>query len=417
MANANLRQLTFGDERDEFWSKRFGMFVHWGLYAINGWHEQELWRDPSASATEYEKLATQFNPVHFDPYAWIDAAEQAGMEYICLTTKHHDGFCLWDTRFTDYKVSNSPYGRDILRMLADACVERGMALGLYYSLPDWHHPNYPNMGRDQELFGPKAGDDPDVSKYLEFVRCQVRELCTNYGPIKKFFWDVNRAGFRDPSFNELLRELQPGIVINDRGPSEGDHSTPERQLPNAVRFLEPTEACQSVGRQSWGYRIDEDYYTHKHLMQSIATILAMDGNYILNVGPMADGTIDAQSMESLQAVGRWYGKVREAFDGTIAVTEILDATAAAEAHGSKLLLTRNAGSTYVVAVEDLKTTGILLSPWRRAPARVVLLNTGEELEWTIDILPKRVHHPPTLRIKNLPANALLSEVPVIRLVR
>jgi alpha-L-fucosidase len=138
----------FGDDRDWFFEKRFGLFVHWGLYSIPAWHEQMQWRK-RVPRGGYEKLAGQFNPVRFDPDAWLDLAEEAGMQYLCFTTKHHDGFCLWDTAGTDYNVMNSPYGRDILAILAEACHRRGFPVSLYYSAVDWQHPNYPNQGRSQ----------------------------------------------------------------------------------------------------------------------------------------------------------------------------------------------------------------------------------------------------------------------------
>ncbi len=145
----------FGDGRDWFFGKRFGMFIHWGLYAIPAWHEQILWRG-DIKRRDYEKLVDEFNPRQFNPDAWLDVLQEAGMEYLCVTTKHHDGFCLWDTAYTDYNVMRSPFGKDIVGMLAEACHRRGVVLGFYYSLPDWHHRHYPNLGRHHEMLGPRA---------------------------------------------------------------------------------------------------------------------------------------------------------------------------------------------------------------------------------------------------------------------
>src|SRR5882672_3305396 len=222
-ASSNKLAPRFGDGRDWWFQKRFGMFVHWGLYAIHGIHEQEQWRFRVPRA-EYVKLATQWNPVKFDPNRWLDLAAEAGMEYICLTTKHHDGFCLWDTRQTTYNTMNTPYGKDVLKMLADACHRRGVPLCLYYSIADWHHPNYPNQGRHHEL-QPQPGDEPDLMRYLEFLKAQVRELCTNYGAIHGFWWDMNVDKHVDPSINAMIRQLQPKAVINNRGVDEGDFGT------------------------------------------------------------------------------------------------------------------------------------------------------------------------------------------------
>ncbi len=143
---ARPRIKRFGDRRDWFFEKRFGMFIHWGLYAIPGWHEQHQWRGRVPRA-EYVKLAQRWNPVKFDPDQWLDLAEEAGMKYVCVTTKHHDGFCLWDTKQTAFNTMNTPYGKDALKLLADACHRRGFPLCLYYSCVDWHHPHYPNQGR------------------------------------------------------------------------------------------------------------------------------------------------------------------------------------------------------------------------------------------------------------------------------
>jgi len=214
----------FNDGRDWFFEDRFGMFVHWGIYAIPAWHEQIQWRKPVAKA-DYVKLVPQFNPVRFDPDKWLDLVQSTGMKYITITAKHHDGFCMWDTKQTDYNIMNTPYSRDVLKMLAAACHRRGVRLCLYYSCPDWHHKHSINFGASHQLDHPNPGDEPDLLKYIDYVRRQVRELCTDYGEISAFFWDIP-PNILIPDLNELLRELQPGIMINDRGYGKGDYSTP-----------------------------------------------------------------------------------------------------------------------------------------------------------------------------------------------
>ena len=404
----------FGDARDWFFEKRFGMFVHWGLYALPAWHEQILWRG-EITRREYETLPGQFNPVSYDPERWLDAAESAGMEYLCFTKKHHDGFCMWDTQETDYNVMNTPYGRDVLAMLADACERRGILLCLYYSLPDWHHRNYPNQGRHHEMFGPRPGDEPDAGAYLEFVRRQVRELLTGYGPIHAFFWDVNVAELHDPSINDMIRELQPQALINDRGPGPGDYSTPERHVPPGHGFAAPTEACQSMGRESWGYRADEDYYSRLFLMQSVDRILAMGGNYLLNVGPMADGTLPKECVDGLERIGRWYEKVSESFRGTVPASHMLTATETHLFRYDDVLLTRRDNTFYVHAPAALHTGGIVLDGLDHEPESVVLLNDGRRLDWTIDVIPWRWKQRPCLRLRNLPVDEISDEVLVARI--
>jgi len=285
---ASQQLQRFNDGRDWFFEKRFGMFIHWGLYSIPGWHEQHQWRG-RIERDQYVKLAQQWNPVKFNPDQWLDLLEETGMKYICITTKHHDGFCLWDTKQTSFNTMNTPYGKDTIGMLAEACQNRNIPLCLYYSIADWHHPNYPNQGRHHEL-PPQPQDSPDWEKYLDFLKEQVRELCTNYGEIHGFWWDMNVPQHKDPSINDMIRRLQPKAVINNRGFDEGDFGTPERDFERdeSIGFDRPTEACQSVGMESWGYRKDEDYYTDRHLMRSIDRYLARDANYLLNVGPTGE---------------------------------------------------------------------------------------------------------------------------------
>lgn len=407
-----IERFRFHDQRDWFLKKRFGLFIHWGLYAIPAWHEQILWRG-RMPRKDYEPLMHQFNPVHYNPDQWLDLMQEAGMEHVCFTSKHHDGFCMWDTSLTDYKVTNTPYKKDVLGMLADACHQRGVKLGVYYSIPDWHHKHYPNQGRHHEMFGPRAGDEPNQDKYIDYMERQVLELMTGYGEISQLFWDVNVLDYDNRSFNDKIRKLQPSMVINDRGPANSDFSTPERQLPADLSFRMRTEAMQSMGRESWGHKTDEDYYSHQYLMQSIDQYLAMGGNYLLNVGPRADGTFDDRDKASLKAIGAWYNKVREAFDGTVPATFLL--TQAGGPLRDSVLLTRKGNTVYVHLYTDIHSDAVVLRPLDILPNKAVLLNDGRELEARVDMLPFYHREKPYLRIRGLPVNELLGEVMVIRL--
>ncbi len=409
----------FNDARDVFFERRFGMFVHWGLYAIPAWHEQILWRQ-KVRRKEYEQLIHQFNPVKFNPEAWLDLAQETGMQYICFTTKHHDGFCLWDTKYTDYNIMNTPYGKDILGMLAEACHKRNFPLSLYYSCPDWHHPNYPNKGRHHEMFGPRPGDEPDIDKYYEFVKNQITELCTKYGKIYELFWDVNVAEYYNPSLNEMVRSLQPGILINDRGPDKGDYGTPERHVPAGKQFGRPTEGNTSLGRESWGYKTDEDYYSHKYLMQSMDKILAMGGNYLLNVGPKPDGTIAEENVEALNRIGKWYSSVKEAFIGTDPASDMVEKDEFVMSEAGKLerdevLVTKKGNTLYIHLFKDLQSTAVILKPLDTMPKRVTLLNDGRELEARVDVTPWHWKEKPLLRIRNIPVNEMSGTVMILKL--
>jgi alpha-L-fucosidase len=398
----------FGDGRDWFFQQRFGLFVHWGLYAIPGWHEQHQWRARVPRA-EFVKLARHWNPTKFKPDAWLDLMEEVGMKYICITTKHHDGFCLWDTKQTPFNTMNTPYKRDIIGMLADACHKRRMPLCLYYSIADWNHPNYPNQGRHHEL-PPQPQDSPDWEKYLEFLRAQVRELCTNYGVIHGFWWDMNVPQHKDPSINAMIRKLQPQAVINNRGFDEGDFGTPERdyERDEATGFDRPTEACQAVGVESWGYRQDEDYYTDRHLMRSIDRYLARDGNYLLNVGPRADGTIPPQASAILRRIGKWYKAVRESLEGVEPASYLTS--------NRNVMLTRRDRTLYVHLNKDPQGDGVKLKPLNVAPKRAVLLNTGKPVDCVVNLTPadhqeQKVY----LRLMHLPVNELANTVLVAKL--
>ena len=400
----------FGDGRDWWFQKRFGMFVHWGLYAIHGLHEQEQWRY-KVPREEYVKLAKQWNPVNFNPDEWLDLAEAAGMKYICLTTKHHDGFCLWDTKLTSYNTMNTPYGRDIVKLLADACHKRDFPLCLYYSIADWHQPNYPNQGRHHEL-PLQAGDEPDLTKYIEFLRGQVRELCTNYGEIHGIWWDMNVDKHVDPSINNMIRQLQPKAVINDRGYDAGDFGTPERdysasgeELPS---FEKRTEACQSVGSESWGYRKDEDYYSDRHLLRSIDKYLARDANYLLNVGPQGDGRIPDEAQAILRRIGAWYGSVKESLEGALPASHLTT--------NRNVLLTRKENNLYVHLHKDALTEALKLKPLTIAPRRATLLNTGTPVDFSLDMVPSdHVEGKGYLRLRNLPVNEMANTVLVVKL--
>jgi alpha-L-fucosidase len=391
----------FGDGRDWFFDKRFGLFLHWGIYAVGGWHEQHQFRK-RLSRAQYAPFMRQFNPVKFDPEAWLDLAQEAGMGYVTFTTKHIDGFCMWGTKQTDYNVTRTPYGKDTLAMLAEACHKRKVPLCLYYSCADMHHPNYPNAGRSYELREPEPGDQPDLARYLEYVKAQVRELCTNYGEIHGFWWDANVIKHRDPSLNALIRHLQPKAVINNRGYDDGDFGTPERDWDNSVNtkalFDTPVEACQAVGYQSWCWREDEDRYSDAHLIRSVQKVLAKGGNYLLNVGPKPDGTIDDASAATLRRIGAWLRPVRES------LFEV--APASALTANRDVVLTRRGNTLYAHLIKEPETSSVFLHPLADLPRRATLLNTGGPVAFDVADLPRLHNLTPDrcLRLKHLPVN-------------
>jgi alpha-L-fucosidase len=380
------------------------------LYSIPGWHEQHQWRGRVPRA-EYVKLADQWNPVKFNPEEWLDLMEEAGMKYITLTTKHHDGFCLWDTKQTGFNTMNTPYKKDVIGQLADACHKRKMPLCLYYSIADWNQPNYPNQGRHHEL-PPQPQDSPDWDKYMLFLKEQVRELCSNYGEIHGFWWDMNVPVFKDTSINNMIRKLQPKAVINNRGFDEGDFGTPERDYDNpateAKAFDKPVEACQSVGMESWGFKKDEDYYTDRHLISSIDKYLARDANYLLNVGPTGEGIIPAESAAILKRIGKWKKLVDESFDNTRTDSALLPIPG--------IFVTKNKQTIYVHLNKATVGNGVKLKPINVLPAKATLLNTGKKIDCVVNLCPSdHISQQPYLRLRNLPVNDLSNTVLVAKL--
>ncbi len=377
---------------------------------MGAWHEQELWRR-RVDRKAYEARSMSWNPARFDPNQWLDLAQEAGMRYLCLTTKHHDGFCLWDSAFTQYKITRTPYGKDIVGLLAEACRKRGLPLVLYYSVADWHHPAYPNQGRHHEL-PPQPDHRPDWAAYMDYLKSQVRELCTNYGTIGGIWWDMNVPGHVDPSVSEMIRQLQPAAVINNRGFDAGDFGTPERdydESPDAasLAFERRTEACQSVGIESWGFRVGEDYYTPRHLIRSVDKYLARGANYLLNVGPDEQGLIPPEAAARVKAVGRWYRAVAESFDAS---------PASALTTNRNVLLTRRGDVLYVHLWREPLTTGVKLAPLSAEPREAVLLNDGSAVRCVVDMPPsEHLEQRRVLRLVDLPVDKLAHETLVIRL--
>lgn len=313
-------------ERMRWWTEaRFGMFIHWGLYALPARHEWVQSRE-KISAAAYDVYFRHFDPDLYDPAAWARMARQAGMKYVVVTTKHHDGFCLWDTRLTDYKVTNTPYGKDLIRPLVEALRAEGLKVGFYYSLLDWHHPEYPpdrfHPMRDDEAFKAEAAGR-DIRVYADYLHGQVRELLTDFGRIDCLFLDYSfpdgpdgkgRNEWQSEKLIRMIRELQPGIVVNDRldlldVPGGFDYRTPEQFMPQEWVTMDghrvPWETCQTFSG-SWGYHRDEaTWKSLRQLVVMLAEVVSKGGNLLLNVGPTGRGTFDARAMERLEGMGEW----------------------------------------------------------------------------------------------------------------
>ena len=396
-------------EKWNMFERRLGMFIHWGIYSVGEWHSQMQWRKRMSRA-EYGKLAERFTAEKFSADAFVDVAESAGAEYIVFTSKHHDGFCMWDTATTDYKVTNTPAKRDVIGELAEACHRRGIKLGFYYSNPDWHHPNSHNEKSSHQI-PMEPGDKPDMKVYIDYVKAQVTELLTKYGEISCFFWDIPTRIER-PDMDELVRRLQPGIMVNDRGwgnKATCDYSTPERNYKWDVSCGRNIEACDSVGVQSWGYRKDEDYHTLGYLTRRIDSFLATGANFLLNVGPKSDGTIPEESRVIMAGVGKWYRSVRDSYHGVNTVADMFDT--------KQMVVTRRDDTLFLHFPKGLDATGINLSPLMVLPQKATLMNTGEPLKARLDLMPWSAlrYSRPTLHVWGMPADNLANECVVLRL--
>ena len=320
-----------------FTYNRFGMFIHWGIYSMAARHEW-IRKYEQISLEDYQKYFDHFDPDMFDPGEWAKAAREAGMKYFVITTKHHDGFCMWDTKYTDYKVTNTPYGKDILRQVVDAFRAEGLRVGLYYSLIDWHHPDFPIdqvhpmaekiKGAERAAINSRR----DMKKYAQYMRDQVTELLTQYGPVDIIWFDFSYPSLYDKApegepknwygkghedwesekLLRLVRSLAPNIIVDDRLdlPGAGDIKTPEQITPDdQPRDKEGNplvwEGCQTFSG-SWGYFRDEmSWKTTKQCLDMLINHVSRNGNLLMNVGPTSRGYLDHRALACLKGYADW----------------------------------------------------------------------------------------------------------------
>jgi alpha-L-fucosidase len=309
------------DQRMAWWrDAKFGMFIHWGLYAVPAgeWKGKPVegygeWIQSTARIPEkgYAELQHQFNPTKYDAKKWVETAKRAGVKYIVITSKHHDGFCLFDSKLTDYDIMGTPYGRDLLKPLADECHRQGIKICWYHSILDWHQPDA------------KGDRFPNYEKHL---RGQLRELLSNYGEIGVLWFDGewipewNEAQGRD--LEKYLRSLQPSLIVNNRvgkrKQSPGDFGTPEQEIPATGTPGADWETCMTMN-DTWGFKKnDHNWKSTKDMLQKLVDIVSKGGNFLLNVGPTAEGEIPGPSVERLEAMGRWLDANGESIYGTTA---------------------------------------------------------------------------------------------------
>src|SRR5271169_1952656 len=326
------------DESDRtawYRDSKFGMFIHWGPYSLASVEASwPIMRPTPGGITEaeYRALPQRFNPAKFDPDAFIDLARAAGQQYMVFTTKHHDGFCMFDSSYTDYKITNTPYGKDIVKQLSQACDARNMHLGFYYSPPDMHHPDFRDttkLARDNWNGEPQR---PEWPIYLDYMQLQLTELLTKYGPVALIWFDGlhHQEKYNGARFIRLIREFQPATLVNDRIGVDADYETPEQFIPTAIptkgvvltgvdpevsKQLKNTvprpedfrlwETCMTINN-TWAYnKNDHDYKSEQTLIRALVEVASRGGIFLLNVGPQPDGQIQPEFRQRLQAIGDW----------------------------------------------------------------------------------------------------------------
>jgi len=379
---------------------KFGMFIHWGPYSVAGVEASWPIMTPSGeiSEAEYRALPSRFNPTLFDPNTWVDLARNAGQRYMVFTTKHHDGFCMFDSDYTSYKITHTPYGKDIVRELADACHAKQMALGFYYSPPDLNHPGFRDTSRLSSTNYRGEPERPEWPLYLEYMGLQLHELLTKYGPVAELWFDSDdpntQARYDGQRFVDEVRKLQSATLVNNRLGVPGDFATPEQFIPRTIPVkgirldspdhtaadkqaitvprpedFQPWEACMTIN-DTWAYRPkDRNFKSSDTLIYSLVEIISRGGNFLLDVGPQPDGRIQEEFVERLEAVGRWTRKNAAAIYGS---------TYGPIQGEAQFRTTTRRSSTYVF-VMDPSADEIRLRGLNKTVGHVRLVATGKPL--------------------------------------
>ncbi|MGB2809669.1 MAG: alpha-L-fucosidase [Sedimentisphaerales bacterium] len=303
--------MRAGEQDMQTWREmKFGLFIHWGPVSLKGteigWSRGGERRGRSGKGKipfeEYDNLYKNFNPVKFNADEWVQVAKDAGMKYLVFTSKHHDGFSMFDSKHTDYKITNSPFKRDVVKELADACHKAGLKLGYYYSPVDWYHPDYRTENH---------------SKYIKFMHNQIRQLCTQYGRLDIMWFDSLGGSAKDwdsENMFKMIRKLQPHIIINNRAGLAADHDTPEQRI-GKFQHDRAWETCMTICRQ-WAWKPNDQMKSLKQCIQTLVSTVGGDGNLLFNVGPMPDGRIEPRQVDRLREMGQWLKKYSQSIYGT-----------------------------------------------------------------------------------------------------
>jgi len=326
-------------DRMDWWSEaRFGLFIHWGLYSVpagewNGQINYEVWIRNRAQIPlkQYNKFAQDFDPEKFNADDWVSMAKNAGMKYIVITTKHHDGFCLFDSKETDFDIMSTPFKRDILKELSDACSKQGIKLCFYYSIMDWHHPDYlPRRKWEKD----RPVENANYDRYVSYMKSQLKELLSNYGKIGVLWfdgeWEDTWTHEKGVDLYNYLRKLKPELIINnrvDKGRKDmagltvdstfcGDFGTPEQEIPSTGLPDIDWESCMTMNSY-WSYnKNDKNWKSSEELVRKLIDIASKGGNFLLDIGPTAEGVFPDASVERLKNIGKWMKENGESIYGT-----------------------------------------------------------------------------------------------------
>ena len=382
--------------REWFRQAHFGMFIHMGAYSVAARGEWVMNRELIPYEEYKTKYAEKFTAENFDPEKWAEIAKKAGMKYMVFGTRHHDGFCLWDTKTKEFNSMNYGPKKDLVRLFVNAARKAGLKVGLYYSAADWTHPDYPPFERDW----PTTWRSEEARKrFVEFYKSQVRELMTNYGKIDILWWDgtAPEDGLEGEEINKEVYKLQPGILINNRNGEPCDFGTPENVIKEGAK-RKPWEACLTMN-DNWGYHAtDHNFKSSKEVIKSLIKCVSLGGNLLLNVGPKPDGTFPEESVKVLGEVGDWLNKNHEFIDGHTGrsdFTDLWNNSLIPTVNGNKLYLHFNnppADGEFcyaeiknkVLSVKFLETGKNI--EFRKTGPRLFLLNLPKFDEYTITIV-------------------------------
>ena len=398
---ADRRQAATRAQRMQWWHQaKFGMFIHWGLYSVIGQHEWAM-EVEGVPIPQYEILAKHFKPKPNAARDWARLAKAAGQRYMVMTTKHHEGFCNFDTKLTDYNAVQQGPGRDLVREYVEAARAEGLRVGFYYSLMDWHHPDGARCKTDEAA----------RQRFVAYTHGLIRELMTNYGKIDILWYDVDwpltPEQWESEKMNEMVFQLQPGIIVNNRNGLPGDFSTPEHKIQAAKRAW---EACETMNR-GWGYqRADHEFKTPREVLIDLTLCAQQGGNYLLDIGPEPDGTVPAKEVSILDTVGRWLDTNGETVYGTQGGASI--------SFGNYDNFTRKGNMLYILvyfwpadtpAAQWLtffqKPTVVAVGGLNAKVLSARLLKTGQKVEFTQDEI--------SLRLTGLPEQAPDDPITVI----